>query len=46
MRFEAEEVKAVALGKDWVAAATDLNILRIFSHGGLQVCLISVFRNH
>lgn len=38
MRFEAEEVQAVALGNGWVAAATSLNFLRIFTDGGLQVC--------
>lgn len=38
MRFEAEEVKAVALGTGWVAAVTSLNFLRIFTEGGLQVC--------
>ncbi|KAL0915498.1 hypothetical protein M5K25_015920 [Dendrobium thyrsiflorum] len=36
MRFEAEEVKAVALGTGWVAAVTSLNFLRIFTDGGLQ----------
>lgn len=38
MRFEAEEVKAVALGTGWVAAITSLNFLRVFTEGGLQVC--------
>lgn len=38
MRFEGEEVKAVALGTGWVAAITSLNLLRIFTEGGLQVC--------
>lgn len=38
MRFEEEEVKAVALGSGWVAAITSRNFLRIFSDGGLQVC--------
>lgn len=38
MRFEEEEVKAVALGTGWVAAVTSLNVLRIFTEGGLQVC--------
>lgn len=38
MRFEGEEVKAVALGTGWVAAVTSLNFLRIFTEGGLQVC--------
>lgn len=37
MRFEGEEVKAVALGAGWVAAVTSLNFLRIFTEGGLQV---------
>lgn len=37
MRFEEEEVRAVALGNAWVAAITSLNFLRIFSEGGLQV---------
>jgi len=39
MRFEGEEVKAVALGAGWVAAVTSLNFLRIFTEGGLQVIL-------
>lgn len=38
MRFEGEEVKAVALGTGWVASVTSLNFLRIFTDGGLQVC--------
>lgn len=38
MRFEEEEVRAVALGNSWVAAVTSLNFLRIFTEGGLQVC--------
>lgn len=38
MRFEGEEVRAVALGGSWVAAVTSLNFLRIFTEGGLQVC--------
>lgn len=37
MRFEEEEVRAVALGSGWVAAITNLNFLRIFTEGGLQV---------
>lgn len=41
MRFEAEEVKAVALGATWVVAVTSLNFLRIFTDGGLQVCLLN-----
>ncbi|KAJ0988269.1 hypothetical protein J5N97_006625 [Dioscorea zingiberensis] len=42
MRFEAEEIKAVALGNGWAAAATSLNFLRIFTDSGLQkhvICL-------
>lgn len=39
MRFEGEEVKAVAIGDGWVAAVTSLNFLRIFTRGGLQVIL-------
>lgn len=39
MRFEGEEVKAVALGAGWVAAVTNLNFVRIFTEGGLQVVL-------
>ncbi|RLN35460.1 WD repeat and HMG-box DNA-binding protein 1 [Panicum miliaceum] len=42
MRFEEEEVKAVALGAGWVAAVTSLNFLRIFTEGGLQVHILSV----
>jgi len=38
MRFEAEEVKVVALGASWVAAVTSFNYLRIFTEGGMQVC--------
>ncbi|KAH0893115.1 hypothetical protein HID58_055544 [Brassica napus] len=37
MRFEGEEVKVVANGSSWVAAITSLNLLHIFSEGGLQV---------
>ncbi|CAH2064947.1 unnamed protein product [Thlaspi arvense] len=37
MRFEGEEVKVVANGSGWVAAVTSLNLLHIFSEGGLQV---------
>lgn len=37
MRFEEEEVRAVALGTGWVAAVTSCNFLRIFTEGGLQV---------
>lgn len=37
MRFEGEEVKVVANGSGWVAAITSLNLLHIFSEGGLQV---------
>lgn len=39
MRFEDEEVKAVALGTGWVAAVTSAHLLRIFTEGGLQVGL-------
>ncbi|KAL1213187.1 Protein ENHANCER OF LHP1 1 [Cardamine amara subsp. amara] len=42
MRFEGEEVKVVATGSDWVAAVTSLNLLRIFSEGGLQKHIISL----
>ncbi|KAL4280939.1 hypothetical protein GQ457_03G017900 [Hibiscus cannabinus] len=42
MRFEGEEVRAVALGSTWVAAITSLNFLRIFSNGGLQKHIISL----
>ncbi|CAN6237368.1 unnamed protein product [Urochloa humidicola] len=42
MRFEGEEVKAVALGAGWVAAVTSLNFLRIFTEGGLQMHILSV----
>ncbi|XP_062194749.1 protein ENHANCER OF LHP1 1 [Phragmites australis] len=42
MRFEGEEVKAVALGTGWVAAVTSLNFLRIFTEGGLQMHILSV----
>ncbi|KAF8399240.1 hypothetical protein HHK36_015105 [Tetracentron sinense] len=42
MRFEAEEVKVVALGIDWVAAITSLNFIRIFSVGGLQKYILSL----
>lgn len=42
MRFEGEEVKAVALGTAWVAAATSLNFLRIYTDGGLQVCSVNI----
>lgn len=42
MRFEGEEVKAVALGTAWVAAVTSLNFLRIFTEGGLQVRTINI----
>ncbi|XP_020102596.1 WD repeat and HMG-box DNA-binding protein 1 [Ananas comosus] len=42
MRFEGEEVKAVALGTGWVAAVTSLNFLRIFTEGGLQRHILSV----
>ncbi|XP_028763635.1 WD repeat and HMG-box DNA-binding protein 1 [Neltuma alba] len=42
MRFEGEEVKVVALGTAWVAAATSFNYLRIFTDGGLQRNIISL----
>ncbi|VFQ80641.1 unnamed protein product [Cuscuta campestris] len=42
MRFEEEEVRAVALGNAWVAAITSLNFLRVFSEGGLQRYILSL----
>ncbi|MQM19924.1 hypothetical protein Taro_052937, partial [Colocasia esculenta] len=42
MRFEAEEVNVVALGSGWVAAVTNLNLLRIFTEGGLQRYMLSL----
>ncbi|PKI70341.1 hypothetical protein CRG98_009221 [Punica granatum] len=42
MRFEGEEVKAVALGTGWVAAITSLHFLRIFTEGGLQRHVLSL----
>lgn len=42
MRFEGEEVRAIALGSAWVAAITSLNFLRIFTGGGLQVGIIII----
>ncbi|XP_027168941.1 WD repeat and HMG-box DNA-binding protein 1-like [Coffea eugenioides] len=42
MRLEEEEVRAVALGTTWVAAATSLNFLRIFSDSGLQRYILSL----
>ncbi|EOY22185.1 Transducin family protein / WD-40 repeat family protein isoform 1 [Theobroma cacao] len=42
MRFEGEEVKAVALGGTWVAAVTSLNFLRIYTDGGLQKHILSL----
>ncbi|XP_051117098.1 protein ENHANCER OF LHP1 1 isoform X2 [Andrographis paniculata] len=42
MRFEGEEVRAVALGSAWVAAVTSLNFLRIFTQGGLQRHILSL----
>ncbi|CAK9147891.1 unnamed protein product [Ilex paraguariensis] len=42
MRFEEEEVRAVALGTVWVAAVTSLNFLRIFTEGGLQRYILSL----
>ncbi|CAN4088315.1 unnamed protein product [Withania somnifera] len=41
MRFEEEEVRAVALGTGWVAAITS-NFLRIFTDGGLQRHILSL----
>lgn len=46
MRFELEEVKAIALGKNWVAAVTSFNFLRIFTEGGLQVFLTSFYARY
>lgn len=46
MRFEGEEVRAIALGSDWVAAITSLNFLRIYTVGGLQVCRFLVFNSN
>lgn len=46
MRFEEEEVRAVALGTAWVAAVTSLNFLRIFTEGGLQVSHIRHFGHY
>lgn len=43
MRFEGEEVKVVANGAGWVAAVTSLNLLRIFSEGGLQVSSFALY---
>ena len=38
MRFPAdEEVKAVAIGSGWAAAATNQHFLRVFTEAGLQV---------
>ncbi|KAL0430000.1 UNVERIFIED_CONTAM: hypothetical protein Sradi_0626000 [Sesamum radiatum] len=42
MRFEGEEVRAIALGSAWVAAVTSLNFLRIFTEGGLQRYILSL----
>ncbi|KAG6413774.1 hypothetical protein SASPL_126488 [Salvia splendens] len=42
MRFEGEEVRAIALGSGWVAAITNLNSLRIFTEGGLQRYILSL----
>lgn len=40
MRLPAEEeARAVAVGLSWVAASTNLNHLRVFSEGGLQVLI-------
>lgn len=43
MRFEGEEVKVVANGSGWVAAVTSLNLLHIFSEGGLQVSSFALY---
>lgn len=38
MRFPAEEeVKAVAIGSGWAAAATSQHFLRVYTEAGLQV---------
>lgn len=42
MRFEEEEVRAVALGTSWIAAVTSKNFLRIFTEGGLQVMSLCI----
>ncbi|KAK1422282.1 hypothetical protein QVD17_25282 [Tagetes erecta] len=42
MKFEEEEVRALALGSSWVAAVTNLNFLRIFTEGGLQRHVVSL----
>ncbi|KAG8387949.1 hypothetical protein BUALT_Bualt02G0074400 [Buddleja alternifolia] len=42
MRFEGEEVRAIALGSAWIAAVTSLNFLRIFTEGGLQRYILSL----
>ncbi|XP_073059203.1 protein ENHANCER OF LHP1 1-like [Primulina eburnea] len=42
MQFEGEEVRVVALGDSWVAAVTSINLLRIFTHGGLQRYILSL----
>ncbi|KAL2479109.1 transducin family protein/WD-40 repeat family protein [Forsythia ovata] len=42
MRFEDEEVRALALGSAWIAAVTSLNFLRIFTEGGLQRYVLSL----
>ncbi|KAL3617829.1 hypothetical protein CASFOL_038150 [Castilleja foliolosa] len=42
MRFEGEEVSAIALGNAWVAAVTSLNFLHIFTEGGLQRYVLSL----
>ncbi|KAL1554815.1 WD repeat and HMG-box DNA-binding protein 1-like [Salvia divinorum] len=42
MRFEGEEVRAIALGSGWVAAITNFNSLRIFTEGGLQRYILSL----
>lgn len=42
MQFEGEEVRVVALGDSWVAAVTSFNLLRVFTHGGLQRYILSL----
>ncbi|EFJ13490.1 hypothetical protein SELMODRAFT_122132 [Selaginella moellendorffii] len=43
MRFPAnEEVKAVAVGNGWAAAATSSHFLRIYSEGGVQSFILSL----
>ncbi|CAK9855766.1 unnamed protein product [Sphagnum jensenii] len=43
MRFPVEEeVKAVAIGNGWAAAATSLHFLRVYSEAGLQTFVLSL----